>query len=189
MLAFIYKAFSSAISLSVPIVPDEMLQYCLVWFNVHLHMTRNKNGRLFKRHQLSGSVVDYLSYSRTNREFNFFKRKCYSSFSSIWNKSAVCWVLRKIVFQCPYSLDSIREVGLLQPDLNEVAIRYWTNGTLLNLLKYKRLSFSWRNMLLTNFYIGDYIIDNVSTWKGLRIIFVSNLKFNRHITIIVSKSK
>lgn len=86
------------------------------------------------------------------------------------------------------SLETVGDSHLLQDDLVRLADWCRCNNMLLNLRKCKQMSFNRNNFLLTSYLIDNYILENVSSFGDLGIIFDPKLTFNLHIDSCVSRA-
>lgn len=90
------------------------------------------------------------------------------------------------LFFCFSSIDDSR---FLQGDLEQLYRWCLSNGMSLNLTKCKKLSFSRTTLIPTQYYINNYELENVSSFRDLGVIFDPKLRFHLHIESTVNKAK
>ncbi|XP_075167631.1 uncharacterized protein LOC142239736 [Haematobia irritans] len=88
------------------------------------------------------------------------------------------------------SFDNASDSLLLQEDIDKLADWCASNCTsmLLNLVKCKKMTFSRRVCEQTEYYVGNYRLENLFRFNDLGVLFDSRLDFGPHIEGCVNKA-
>ena len=84
-----------------------------------------------------------------------------------------------------HSINTPSDSFLLQEDFSRVISWCQVNDMSLNLNKCKVMSFTRSSLLLTHYFIGNYELEKVSSFKDLGVLFDGKLRFNLHIDACV----
>ncbi|XP_075150853.1 uncharacterized protein LOC142224961 [Haematobia irritans] len=85
------------------------------------------------------------------------------------------------------SFDNASDSLLLQEDIDKLEDWCTSNCMLLNLLKCKKMTFSRRVCEQTEYYVGNYRLENALSFNDLCVFFDSRLDFGSHIEGCVNK--
>lgn len=86
------------------------------------------------------------------------------------------------------TINSSKEVQILQSDLNGITSWCCYNGMLLKYQNCEKLSFSWCHVLPINCCLEKSLLNNVCNFNDLRVVFDNTLRFNQRMVTNKAKS-